>query len=476
VNTGRQAIRGSSIAEASKARHRRIAAAWRAVWLVVLMLGGISFMMPLAWMISTSLKAGGAIFTYPPQWIPRRQLTMWGADAASVSGNWRPEFTGTLGGKSVVVAPVEWTGNLPPSGQVEVQFIEPVARKGQRETVDVAWLRQSSEAVGSEKKLFWATDDTGERLKVVEVQNIEDGKVVQVVEPGGRKGQVLALPLYRADGRGRPQPVFEAIREVYIKPGNYPDAWNALKLRRGWLAFHLPYALRFDWAGKTYQIGPPRFEGFRIRSAFAAFYLNSIIVAVCVTLGQVLTSSLAGYAFARLHFPGRDKLFLGYLGTLMVPYVVTMIPVFILLRFMHLIDTYAALILPGMFSAYGTFMLRQFFLTIPTELEDAARIDGCSRWGIYSHIILPLSKPALATLTTFVFLGNWNSFMWPLIVISSPEKKTLPIGLYAFMGQYNTEWTLLMAASLMVMAPVLLVFILGQRYFVKGIVLSGLKG
>lgn len=463
-------------ARAAKARQRRIARAWRTVWFVVLALGGVSFMMPLAWMVSTSLKAEGAIFTYPPQWIPRRQLTAWGADAARVDGDWRPEYAGKLEGRNVVVAPVEWSGTLPVSGEVEVQFIEPVAQKGQRETIEAAWLRQSADPVGSEKRLFWATDEAGVRLKVVEVQNIEDGKVAQVIEPQSRKGQLLALPLYRATAGGKPERVFEAIREVYFKPGNYPDAWNALKLRRGWLAFYLPYAIRFDWGGKTYQIGPPRFDGLQIRSAFAAFYLNSIIVAVCVTVGQVLTSSLAGYAFARLHFPGRDKLFLGYLGTLMVPYVVTMIPVFILLRFMHLIDTYAALILPGMFSAYGTFMLRQFFLTIPTELEDAARIDGCSKWGIYTNIILPLSKPALATLTTFVFLGNWNSFMWPLIVISSPEKKTLPIGLYAFMGQYNTEWTLLMAASLMVMAPVLVVFILGQRYFVKGIVLSGLKG
>jgi multiple sugar transport system permease protein len=242
------------------------------------------------------------------------------------------------------------------------------------------------------------------------------------------------------------------------------------------MAFDIPYAVRFRFAGRTLQIGPWHFRGFPLRSAFAAFYLNSLLVAMCVTVGEVFTSSLAAYAFARLHFPGRDQLFLGYLGTLMVPYVVTMIPVFILLRILHLVDTYAALILPVMFSAYGTFLLRQFFLTIPTELEDAARIDGCSKWGLYTNVILPLSKPALATLTTFVFLSNWNSFMWPLIVIQSPEKRTLPIGLYAFMGQFTTEWTLLMAASLMVMAPVLLVFVLGQRYFVKGIVMSGLKG
>jgi multiple sugar transport system permease protein len=474
VSTTQQAPPDTEAARAAKIRHQRIARAWRTVWFIVLALGGISFMMPLAWMISTSFKAEGAIFTYPPQWIPRRQLTAWGPDIVPLGGEWGRLFEGEVQGVAAVVA-IGPTGPTSEGGTVPAEIVEPVARKG--EWVGLPWdWPDSAQARGGAKKLFWAATESGERLKVIELQNIEDGKVAQIVEPPSREGEIVALPLYRADAKGKLRPVFEAIREVYFKPGNYPDAWNALKLRRGWLAFYLPYALRFDLGGKTYQIGPPRFEGFQIKSAFAAFYLNSIIVAICVTAGQVLTSSLAGYAFARLHFPGRDKLFLGYLGTLMVPYVVTMIPVFILLRFMHLIDTYAALILPGIFSAYGTFMLRQFFLTIPTELEDAARIDGCSKWGIYTNVILPLSKPALATLTTFVFLGNWNSFMWPLIVISSPEKKTLPIGLYAFMGQYNTEWTLLMAASLMVMAPVLLVFILGQRYFVKGIVLSGLKG
>ena len=136
---------------------------------------------------------------------------------------------------------------------------------------------------------------------------------------------------------------------------------------------------------------------------------------------------------------------------------------------------YKALILPAMFSAYGTFLLRQFFLTIPTDLEDAARIDGCGAFGIYWHVILPLSKPALATLTTFVFLGSWNNYMWPLIVINSTAKKTLPIALQSFQGLYTTEWTLLMAASMLVMLPVLIVFILNQRFFVRGIVLTGLK-
>lgn len=209
---------------------------------------------------------------------------------------------------------------------------------------------------------------------------------------------------------------------------------------------------------------------------FARFYLNSILVSLCVTAGQVLTSAMAAYAFARLEFPGRDPIFFGYLATMMVPGAVTMIPVFILLRSLGWIDTYQAVILPGIFSAYGTFLLRQFFLTLPKDLEDAAKIDGCSYFGIFWRVILPLSKPALATLTTFTFLGSWLNFMWPLIVLNTHSKFTLPVGLAYFQGLHGTHWTLLMAGSMMMILPILIVFIFNQRYFVEGIKLTGIKG
>ncbi len=209
---------------------------------------------------------------------------------------------------------------------------------------------------------------------------------------------------------------------------------------------------------------------------FFRFYLNSIFVTVCVTFGQVLTSSMAAYAFARLKFPGRDKIFFGYIATMMLPGAVTMIPVFILLRYLGWIDTYQAVILPGIFTAYGTFMLRQFFLTLPKELEDAAKIDGCSLFGIFWKIILPLSKPALATLVTFTFMGTWMSFMWPLTVLNTHDKFTLPVGLAYFQSLHTTNWTLLMAASVMTILPIFIVFIINQRFFVEGIKLTGLKG
>ncbi|NOZ21782.1 MAG: carbohydrate ABC transporter permease [Planctomycetes bacterium] len=240
--------------------------------------------------------------------------------------------------------------------------------------------------------------------------------------------------------------------------------------------------------------------------SFARAYLNSLIVAVMVTLGQVATSSMAAYAFARLKFPLRDKLFLGYLATMMIPGAVTMIPVFIILRFMPEIlnfafspearwwssdlylfgrwfvgrpvgvDSYFALIVPGFFSAYGTFLLRQFFMGLPEELEDAAKIDGCSLFGIYWRITLPLSRPALATLAILTFMGNWRALMWPMVVTHTKDLFTLPVALTSFQGLYDTEWTLLMAAAVMALLPVILVYIIMQKQFVEGIRLGAVKG
>jgi multiple sugar transport system permease protein len=219
--------------------------------------------------------------------------------------------------------------------------------------------------------------------------------------------------------------------------GNYPDAWNEIN--------------------------------------FPRLYLSSIFVAVVGTFGQVLTSAMAAYAFARLRFPGRDKLFFAYLATMMVPGSVTMIPVFVVMKNLGWINSYQALIVPGLFSAYGTFMLRQFFMGLPTELEDAAKIDGSGYIGIWTMVTLPLSKPALATLTTFTFMGFWGSYMWPLVVTITEAPRTLPIGLRYFVGQHATNYTQLMAGSMIALIPVLLLFIFNQRYFVEGIKLTGIK-
>ncbi|HEV8632801.1 MAG TPA: carbohydrate ABC transporter permease [Chloroflexota bacterium] len=211
---------------------------------------------------------------------------------------------------------------------------------------------------------------------------------------------------------------------------------------------------------------------------FARFFLNSVIVAVGATVGQLLTCSMAGYSFARLRYPGRDRIFLAYLATMMIPFPVLMIPLFILMRGLALVDTLQGLIVPAVFSAWGTFLMRQFMLTIPRELEEAARVDGCSHLGIYWRIILPLCKPVIATLGIFTFLHMWNEFLWPLIMINSVDNKTLPLGLAMFQNRvaFKTPWHLLMAAATFSIIPVLGVFVLGQKYYVRGIATTGLKG
>ena len=209
---------------------------------------------------------------------------------------------------------------------------------------------------------------------------------------------------------------------------------------------------------------------------FWQFLVNTIVVAVTVTILELITSSFAAYAFARLRFPGRDKLFLLYLGTLMIPGQVTIIPNFLVMSWLGWVDTYAALIIPAAFSAFGTFLLRQFFLSIPPELEQAARMDGCSYFGIYRHIILPLSGPALATLAVFGFMTQWNAFLWPLIVTNKETMRTLTVGIRYFGDEAAGQFNYLMAGTVMSIIPILIVFLLLQRYFVRGIALTGMGG
>lgn len=204
--------------------------------------------------------------------------------------------------------------------------------------------------------------------------------------------------------------------------------------------------------------------------------LNSTIVTTSVVVGQVLTSILAGYAFARLRFPGRDWLFNAYLGTLMVPFAVLIVPMYKLMNTFGWIDSLWALIIPWIFTAYGTFLLRQFFMGLPRDLEEAALIDGASRWGILFRIAVPLAKPAIATLATFSFLYSWNSFLWPLIVINSPEKKVITQGLMDLQSLYSVRVDLVMAGSVLAVLPTLVIYLFAQRYFIEGVATAGLAG
>jgi len=204
---------------------------------------------------------------------------------------------------------------------------------------------------------------------------------------------------------------------------------------------------------------------------------NTIKVSFLCTFGVLGVSSLAAYAFAKLEFPGRNFLFTLYLATMIVPRQVVLVPVFILMRDLGLVDTHASLVLSniGLMIAFGTFLLRQFFLTIPKELEEAATIDGCGYFGRFMRIVLPLSRPGLATLGIFTLLNVWNDYLYPLVFINSPDKRTLTLGLAIFRGDVDVQWNLLMAAVLLSILPMLLAFLFAQKYFVEGIALTGLK-
>jgi multiple sugar transport system permease protein len=209
---------------------------------------------------------------------------------------------------------------------------------------------------------------------------------------------------------------------------------------------------------------------------FGNFYFNSLKVTVFITVGQLIFCSSAAYAFARLHFPGRDLMFGIFLASLMVPGQVTIIPLYIVIKDLGLLDNHASLILPALTSAFGTFLLRQFFLNIPIELEEAARVDGCGPFRILATIYIPLSGAALATLGIFTFNTFWNEFFRPLIFLNTLGNMTIPVALAFVLGQYGDNQALVMAGVTLAVGPVLLIYLFTQRYMVEGITLSGLKG
>lgn len=209
---------------------------------------------------------------------------------------------------------------------------------------------------------------------------------------------------------------------------------------------------------------------------FGLAYFNSTYIAVTVVFCQLLTCSMAGYAFARIQFPGRNIIFILFLATLMIPFQLTIIPVFLTMKELGWLDTHLSLIVPpSLFSAFGVFLMRQFIMSIPIELEEAAIVDGANRWTIYWNILLPLLKAPLAALGIFSFLGMWNDFFRPLIMLNSPNNFTVPLMLNQFRGQYATEWTMVMAGSVIAVIPVLIVYIIFQRQIIQGIATTGLK-
>jgi multiple sugar transport system permease protein len=278
-------------------------------------------------------------------------------------------------------------------------------------------------------------------------------------------------------------------RPVFLSPG-----WGRLAIHivliAGAVVMMVPYLWMVtlslkppELAYKAPYLIPTRLEWDNYRDAwqsasfsFERFYLNTAIMTAGITVGQLFLLSLAAYAFARLRFPGREALFLLILGTFAIPFQVTLLPSYLIIKRLDWLDTYQALIVPRLVSAFGIFLLRQYYLSIPTELDDAAMIDGCTRLGVWRRIIVPLSGPALATLGIFAFLFAWNDFMWPLVVTNDPNMRTVQLGLAMFRGRYGTQWTILMAGTVTATIPAIIVFLAGQRWFIASIAQSGLKG
>jgi ABC-type glycerol-3-phosphate transport system permease component len=221
---------------------------------------------------------------------------------------------------------------------------------------------------------------------------------------------------------------------------------------------------------------PENYANVFERVPFARYYFNSVFVALWVTFLQTLTSAMAAFAFARLKWPGRDMVFRLYLATLMIPGVVTMIPNYVLTVKLQLLDSYMGLIVPASFSAFGTFLLRQFMLTIPPALDEAAWMDGAGPWTVFWDIALPLARPGIIALGVFTFMGNYGSFFWPLILIKSEHLRTLPVGMLYFDSVYGKQTNLIMAASVMNLIPLVILFVCSQKFLVRGIQMGGVKG
>jgi multiple sugar transport system permease protein len=364
------------------------------VYLVLIALSGL-FLMPLMWTISTSLKINERTMQLPPEWIPRWQVQVPAKAAHRINGRWA---------------------------------IDPLSDTKPR-------------------KVFLATDDGGRALRVVELAQTSGGKVVAILGPQGRVGQVLELSLDRTAGPAEKVARFEPVLEFHLRWCNYADAVMYHSKELGYIPM--------------------------LRQARNTIYLAALSVT-----GTVVSNSLIAYAFARLRWRGRDVLFALTLATMMVPFPVTMVAVFSVFKELGWIGSFRPLWVPAWFgSAFNIFLLRQFFLTIPRDLSDAAAIDGCTELQIFRHIILPLSKPALAVVGLFHFMYVWNDFLGPLIYLTNERMFTLSLGLQAYQSQHGgTEWSMLMAASMIVITPLILLFFLTQRTFIQGVRLTGLKG
>jgi len=524
----------------------RISAPAKAVTYAFLALVGVTMVLPFLWMAATALKPTGQVDKMT--WLPYREYFMLDGREVEIQGAKRSVAPGRYR--------VRILGGGPRGGEVLEAGSDRLTAFADRED-RFAWRDASTGQtydVRIEEILQPQTYEVGYMATEIAAADVLDWDALRrridearsaAGDDGPRIWGVFGRRL-AADGAQGRAALLAALNGVLGRRDLYdsgpwhatPLFWEARRLKDMGLAklsdreirgFNR-YVLAAAWpdavrrartrVGETDIVRriSPRWENFprciRLSEVFGRAFVNSIVIAMVVTLGQLLTCSLAAFAFARLEFRGRDVLFLGYMATLMIPGAVTMVPLFVILKAIpdllnglfntdlfsaslyltHTVggaageamrqfylgkvvglDSYFAMIVPGLFSAYGTFMLRQFFLSLPRDLEDAAFLDGCSLLGVWRNVALPLSLPALATLGIFTFMTSWRSFLWPLVVTSTPDMQPVFVMLSSFQGVTATQWNLMMAGTLMVVAPMIAVFLVGQRFFIEGIQLGAVK-
>jgi ABC-type glycerol-3-phosphate transport system permease component len=384
----------------------------------VLTIFGLLILFPFMFMFFTSFKAPDAVFRSPPQLLPFSSQTV------AIDGQDAPLYRVATEGGERTLALVDEGAPLVVFASVDDP--NQTFERAPRDATPVGGFTAQEEiTLGGEVKKLWEIEEGGQTLRVVEVSRGRQGVFVDPNDPSFSVEASLndAQPIERID----------------FQTGNYRRVLELQNIDRS--------------------------------------LTNTMLVTILVVIGQVVTSVLGGYAFARLRFPGRDSLFVVYLGTIMIPFVVLIIPMYQLMVIVGWVDHMAALILPWIFSAYGTFLMRQFFISIPKDLEEAALMDGASRMRILWQIFVPLAGPAIATQATFTFLYAWNSFVWPLIVINTGNfgNQVLTLSLMVLQGRAADSPNLVMAGTTIAVAVPLLIFILAQRYFVEGIATTGIK-
>ncbi|HDT14678.1 MAG TPA: ABC transporter permease subunit [Firmicutes bacterium] len=412
------------------ASRKRQDAATSLILYIIAWAGALIFVIPLVWMVTTSLKTPTEVFTMPPKWIPISAVTVDYPTSIVSHEDGYVRFERI--GERRIVNLLRVRGSKNPDDFLKTYNIPEVASVT---VTDNQRIKGGDEIAKIPRSGTVDIIENFDKSRTFRVLDRRDRVIYQVPIPAGTNMKVKTGDVVQ---------VGERVGTIPPQWRNYAEAWA-------------PKALN---------------------ETFNRYLLNTIFITVMGIIGVLFSSSFVAYGFARFKFPGRDPLFLVMISTMMIPVQVTMIPTFILFKYLGWIDTFAPLIVPTFFGggAFNIFLMRQFFMTIPYELDDAAKIDGCNYFQIFAIILMPLVKPALATIAIFGFVYNWNDFLNPLIYLNSSSNYTLALGLQVFTTMYGSYYHLMMAASTIVLLPILIVFFLGQRYFIEGVATSGLKG